>query len=424
MKRGYQVLTQKETRAMGEWLAKNGQLLLPMMELIEESRVAVDEVINVVGRASIEAILQLSAQGIAGAKHQGKKGGEVRWHGTQTGTVPLSNRKLRVTRPRLRQAAGEVEIPAYEALNTGPALSQRMLDILLRGVSTRNYQRVIPEMAETVGVSKSAVSREFVEASAKSLEALVERRLDDREWLIIYLDGMVFGATHVLAAVGVDAQGNKRVLGVVEGASENAASCVSLLESLVARGLDPAKKYLFVIDGSKALRSAIDRVFGAENPVQRCRNHKVKNVCDKLPDDLKEQLKATMRAAFRLPWKEGIARLKKQAEWLDGMGHPDAARSLREGLEEMFTINRLDLSPSLRRCLGTTNLIESPNGGVRQRTGRVSRWRDGNMVLRWAAAAFLETEKRYRKIMGHADLWMLQAKLGRETTVDSKDRVA
>src|SRR5271157_4779966 len=339
MKQGSQVLTQKETRALGEWLGKNGQLLLPMMELIEASQVAVDEVIDVVGRASIEAILHLSAQGVAGAKHQGKKGGEVRWHGTQTGTVPLSNRKLRVTRPRLRQAAGEVGIPAYEALNTGPALSQRMLDILLRGVSTRNYQRVIPEMAETVGASKSAVSREFVEASAKSLEALVERRLDDGDWLIIYLDGMVFGATHVLAAVGVDAQGNKRVLGVVEGASENAASCVSLLESLVERGLDPTKKYLFAIDGSKALRSAIDRVFGAENPVQRCRNHKVKNVCDKLPDNLKEQLKATMRAAYRLPWKEGIARLKKQAEWLEGMGHPDAARSLREGLEEMFTIN-------------------------------------------------------------------------------------
>jgi transposase-like protein len=338
--------------------------------------------------------------------------------------VPLSNRKLRVTKPRLRQAAGEMAIPAYEAMNAGPALGERMLDILLRGVSTRNYQCVIPEMAETVGVSKSAVSREFVEASAKSLEALGERRLDDRDWLIIYLDGMVFAAVHVLAAVGVDAQGNKRVLGLVEGASENAESCVSLLESLVARGLDPAKKYLFVIDGSKALRSAIDRVFGAENPVQRCRNHKVKNVCDKLPDDLKEQLKATMKAAYRLPWKEGIARLTKQAKWLDGMGHPDAARSLQEGLEEMFTINRLDLSPSLRRCLGTTNLIESPNGGVRSRTRRVSRWRDGNMVLRWAAAAFLETEKRYRKIMGHKDLWMLQAKLGREVTLDSKEQVA
>jgi len=374
MKRGYQVLSLKETRKIGEWLATNGQMLLPMMELIEMSRLAVDEVVDVVGRASIEAILHLSAQGVAGAKHQGKKGGEVRWHGVQLGTVPLSNRKLRVTRPRLRQAGrGEVAVPAYEAMNAGEALSRRVLDILMRGVSTRNYERVIPEMAETVGVSKSAISREFIEASAKALKALAERRLDDRDWLIVYLDGMVFGETHVLAAVGVDAQGNKRVLGLVEGASENAASCVSLLERVVERGLDPTRKCLFVIDGSKALRSAIDRVFGKEHPVQRCRNHKVKNVCDKLPDELKDQIKATMKAAYRLPWKEGVARLKKQAEWLQGMGHPDAAKSLLEGLDEMFTINRLELSPSLMRCLATTNLIESPNGGVRMRTGRVNR---------------------------------------------------
>jgi transposase-like protein len=299
-----------------------------------------------------------------------------------------------------------------------------MLDTLLRGVSTRNYQRVIPEMAETVGVSKSAVSREFVAASAEALERLVERRLDDREWLIVYLDGMVFGETHVLAAVGVDDEGNKRVLGVVEGASENAASCVSLLESLVARGVDPAQKHLFVIDGSKALRAAIDRVFGQSSPVQRCRLHKVKNVCDKLPEALKDQVKATLRAAYRLDAKEGLARLKKQAEWLDGLGHPAAARSLLEGLEETFTINRLELSPALRRGLATTNIIESPNGGVRQRTGRVSRWRDGNMVLRWAAAAFLKTEDRYRKLMVHKDLWMLKEKLGRAAALDRDGRAA
>jgi transposase-like protein len=425
VKKGYRVLAKEDTGRLAEALAKDGQLLLPMVALIEDAKLAVDELIDVLGRASIEAVLLLSAQQVAGPKHQGKKGGPVRWHGAQVGTVPLSQRKLRVTRPRLRGDQGETPIPAYLALNEGgSALGERMLDTLLRGVSTRNYQRVIPEMAETVGVSKSAVSREFVEASAEALAKLVERRLDDREWLVIYLDGMVFGETHVLAAVGVDDEGNKRVLGLVEGASENAASCVSLLENLVARGVDPGKKHLFVIDGSKALRSAIDRVFGQSSPVQRCRLHKVKNVCDKLPEALKDQVKATLRAAYRLDAREGLARLKKQAEWLDGLGHPAAARSLLEGLEETFTINRLELSPALRRGLATTNIIESPNGGVRQRTGRVSRWRDGNMVLRWAAAAFLKTEDRYRKLMGHKDLWMLKEKLGREAALDRDGRAA
>lgn len=188
------------------------------------------------------------------------------------------------------------------------------------------------------------------------------------------------------------------------------------------RGLDPSRRYLFVIDGSKALRAAIDKVFG-KNPVQRCRRHKVGNVCSRLPDELADQVKSVMKAAYRLPWKEGMARLKKQAEWLEGL-HPDAAASLREGLEETFTINRLELSSSLRLCLGTTNIIESPHSGVRVRTGRVSRWKDGKMVLRWVASAFLETEKNFRRIQGFRDLWMLKAKLRDDVSLDAEEKVA
>ncbi len=189
------------------------------------------------------------------------------------------------------------------------------------------------------------------------------------------------------------------------------------------RGLDSGRRYLFVIDGSRALRCAIDKVFGKGSPVQRCRRHKIRNVCDRLPDDLAEQVKSVMQAAYRLPWKEGRVRLRKQAEWLEGL-HPDAAASLREGLEETFTINRLELSSSLRLCLASTNLIESPHSGVRMRTRRVSRWKDSQMVLRWAASAFLETEKNFRRIQGYQDLWMLKAKLRDEVSMDAKRKVA
>ncbi len=315
-----------------------------------------------------------------------------------------------------------MEIPAYEAMNRGEGVSRRMLEILMHCVSTGSYGRVIPEMAQTVGISKSAVSREFIEASEEELRKLCERRLDDVEFLVIYLDGMVFGEHHVIGAVGVDADGNKHVLGLVQGASENAASVTSLLESLVERGLEPSRRYLLVIDGSKALRSAIRRVFANRSPVQRCRAHKVRNVSDKLPQDLTDQVITVMKAAYKLPWKEGLAKLKKQAEWLS-VHHPDASASLLEGLEETFTINRLDLSPSLRRCLGTTNIIENPHSGVRMRTRRVSRWRDGKMVLRWAASAFLATEKNFRRIQGYRDLWMLKAALECYTN-DDKDKAA
>jgi len=233
---------------------------------------------------------------------------------------------------------------------------------------------------------------------------------------------VIFVEHHVLVAVGVDAEGRKHVVGVAEGASENQVVARGLLEDLVRRGVRPDRKYLFVIDGSKALRAAIDAVFGAENPVQRCRHHKIENVMGYLPEDLKDQVKAAMQGAFRLSAREGMARLEKQAQWLE-REYPSAAASLREGLAEMFTVNRLGLSPRLARCLVSTNVTESPHSGVRLRTRRVCRWRDGKMVLRWAAAALLMTEQSFRKIMGYRDLWMLKAALD-ENVVSAQQEVA
>ncbi len=382
------------------------------MEQIEQAEVALDELIDVLGRATVEMVLRLSAERIAGPPHPGKKGGAVGWHGREEGTVCLKERKLRVKRPRLRKKGqgedGEVPIPAYEAMRSDEKLGSRMLEILLRGVSTRQYRAVLPEMAETVGVSRSSVSREAIEASEEELKRLCERRLDELELLILYLDGVIFGQHHVLVAVGVDTEGKKHVLGLAEGASENQVVARGLLEDLVKRGVRTDRRYLFVIDGSKALRAAIDAVFGADHPVQRCRHHKIENLMGYLPEHLKDQTKAAMRSAFRLPAREGMARLEKQAEWLE-QEYPSAAASLREGLAEMFTVNRLGLSPSLSRCLVSTNVIESPHSGVRLRTRRVCRWRDGKMVLRWAAAALLMTEQNFRRIMGYRDLWMLKA---------------
>ncbi len=414
MEKPYHIVGKGSSEELGRYLAKDGQVLLPMVELIEQSKLAVDELIDVLGRAQVEAVLRLSAERIAGPPHPGKKGGEIGWHGREEGTVCLKERKLRVKRPRLRRKGqgeqGEVPLPAYEAMRSEEKLGGRMLEILLRGVSTRQYRAVLPEMAETVGVSRSSVSREAMEASEEELRRLCERRREELELLILYLDGVIFGEHHVLVAVGVDAEGHKHVLGIAEGASENQAVAKGLLEDLVRRGLKTDRKYLFVIDGSKALRAAIDAVFGDENPVQRCRHHKLENVLGYLPEHLKDQTKAAMRAAFRLSAREGMAKLEKQAEWLE-REYPSAAASLREGLAEMFTVNRLGLSPSLSRCLVSTNVIESPHSGVRLRTRKICRWRDGKMVLRWAAAALLMTEQNFRKIMGYRDLWMLKAAL-------------
>ena len=414
MKRNYHTIDkQRQTgeRKLADFLIRNGQALLPMMELIEQSRMAIDELIDVMGRASVEAVLGLSARQVAGEPQQGKaRGSEIGWHGTQPGRVNLKERKMRVQRPRLRKkgsgAGGEIPVPAYEAMRKDATTGQRMLEILLNGVSTRSYERVIPEMAETVGVSRSAVSREAIEASEAALKKLMERRFEDVDLLVIYIDGMHFGDQCVLAAIGVDSQGSKHVLALKEGATENAAACKDLLEQLVGQGVDPQRRRLFVIDGSKALRTAINAVFG-EQPIQRCRNHKLRNVLGRLPRDQQAQTGSLMRAAWKLGEKEGMAKFRQIASWLE-QDYPDAARSLLEGLEECFTINRLDVPRSLHRCLATSNVVDNPHSGVRSRTRRVCRWRPG-MPARWSAAAFLQNEKSFRKIMGYRDLWALRA---------------
>jgi transposase-like protein len=280
----------------------------------------------------------------------------------------------------------------------------------MRGVSTRNYREVLPEMAEQVGVSKSQISRENIDAGERLLQELAERDFSQQDLLIIYIDGLRFGKYLVVAAVGVDVSGQKHVLAIREGATENAEVVKSLLEELVARGVKPGRRRLFVIDGAKALRTAIDQVYGANQPVQRCRQHKLRNVVGHLPKDQHDQARSTLKAAWKLSPQEGIAKLRQYADWLDRQW-PSAAASVREGLEEMFTVNRLNLPTSLRRCLCTTNLIDSTDSGVRQRTRRVTNWQSGSMVLRWAAAGFVETEKNYRRIMGYQQLWMLKAAL-------------
>ena len=416
MKKSYHTIGKQgkvNEEELAGFLARSGQILLPMVDLIEQCQLACDELIDVTGRAAIEAVLQLSAnQAAGGPAQQGKRRpGEVVFHGRQPGQVMLSDRKLEVQRPRLRskgRGGHEVEVPAYAAMRNREQLGARMLDILMRGVSTRNYKEVIPQMAETAGVSKSAVSRQIVEASEAEVEALLNRRFDELKLLVIYIDGLIFGDYTMIGAVGVDVQGNKHVLGIREGATENSTVITALLEDIVARGVDPQRKMLFVIDGSKALRAAINAVFGAHQPVQRCRAHKLRNVLDYLSKEDRPQVKSVLRAAWKLPSKEGIARIKKLAAWLD-QKYPSAASSFVEGLEECFTINRLDVPPSLCRCLATTNIIESPHTGVRIQTRRVTHWQNGNMVLRWMASAFLRTEKRFNKIMGYRDLWTLEA---------------
>ena len=273
-------------------LEGSGQALLPMLELLEGAQASIDELMHETAVALVEQLLVLSAQELAGAKQRGRDGGPVLWHGAQRGVIALAERQLRVQRPRLRDKNGrEVNVPAYERLRDDTSVGARVRDILVAGVSTRRYAQVLPEAAGTVGVSKSTVSRRFIEASAAQLAALNERSLGGLAVLVIYIDGIVVDGHHIIAAVGVDEAGDKHLLGLALGASENAQVVKDLLRRLIDRGLDETVSYLFVIDGSKALRSAIVEMFGDRAKVQRCRTHKLRNVLERLPKtDVEERI--------------------------------------------------------------------------------------------------------------------------------------
>ncbi len=406
------VEVQREPGAV-EFFVKHKQSLLPLVARIEQAQLAVDELLDAVGRQAVEAVLELSAQQVAGARNQGRqtrRSGGLRWHGRQGGVVRLSDRKLSVQRPRLRNEFGEVEVPAYEVMRANKQLGPRLLSSVLHGVSTRNYEELLREMADTAGVKKSSISREFIAESAAQLKVLNERRFEQQDLVAIYLDGMVFGPHHVLCALGIDAQGVKHVLGLRLGSSENAVVAKDLLVELVTRGLEPQVARLFVIDGAKALRRAVKEVFGEYAQVQRCRTHKWRNVMAYLPQELRPQVATIIRAAYKLPYQEGLLKLKTQAAWLKTQ-HPQAAASLLEGLEETFTVNRLGVPAKLAKCLVTTNIIENPNGTVRQKTRRVCRWQNQAMVLRWTACAFLYAEKRFKRVSGYEELPLLQESL-------------
>jgi transposase-like protein len=384
-------------------LQANPQSALPLLSMIGQAQLSIEDLLGRMSRQFVEQLLLMAAESVAGPKHPGRAAGDVRWHGSQGGTVNLGKAKLKVTRPRLRGPAGEVAVPGYAAMAGDSDLSRRIADVLVCNVSTRKYSRVMYRCADEMGISRSAVSRHFVKDSAQALAKLMSRDFGKTDLVAIYVDGIIVAKHHVIAAVGVDATGTKHVLGIVPGSSENAKVVKDLLGSLADRGVDLNLPRLWVIDGSKALRAAIDQKCGDAARVQRCRIHKIRNVTERLPKDQADQTRWVMVQALKGDANAGVLKLKTHASHLKAQ-YPDAAASLLEGLEELFTINRLNVTGGLARCLATTNIIESPNSAVRRVSGRVTRYRDAQMAMRWVAAGFLEAERAFRRLHGHRDI--------------------
>jgi transposase-like protein len=338
-------------------------------------------------------------------------------HGSEDGSVTLGGRRVPMRRPRMRavDGSGELPLPSYEVFSGTEVLGRLAMEKMLAGISTRGWQSGLEPVGEHVeraatGKSRSSVSRRFVKATETALVELLARPLDDLDLVALMLDGVHFGAHVCVVALGIGVDGTKYPLAVVEGDTENATTVKDLLTGLRKRGLDTSKPILVVIDGAKALKSAVTAVF--DHPIiQRCQLHKIRNVGDRLPDQLASTVGKRMRAAYKagsaLAAEAQLEALAKELE----RTHPGAAASLREGMTETLTVLRLGVPPTLARTLRSTNSIESMISIARDHSANVKNWQGGQMALRWCAAGIAEAGKQFRRVNGHLHLPALRKTL-------------
>ncbi len=393
------------------------QVRLPMAEVWEELQAEVEQWTGQAGLRILGAILEDEVTRRVGPPHRPDPAASaVRW-GRQDGYVIFGGQKVSIPRPRVRTREGkEVPLEAYQRLQQDGRRQRRVREGVLAGLTTRNYRRAVESVLDGYGIEKSSVSREFVAASAAELKELCERELRDLELVAILIDSKEVGGQTVVVALGLEISGGKHVLGLWQGATENTTVAKALLEDLVARGLPQDRRYLFVIDGAKALRAAIERVFGERAAVQRCQWHKRENVKDHLGKDAQGDYVRRLRNAYALTeYAEAKAELEKLVRQLERV-NPSAARSLEEGLEETLKVHRLGVGGLLRRSLATTNPIESCFSTVERVVRNVKRWHGGDQALRWTATGLLEAEKKFRRVKGYRELEVLHRRLNPQCT--------
>jgi len=342
--------------------------------------------------------------------------GAVRW-GRQPGYVMFGGRKVAVERPRVRtRERQEVELDSYARLQHDGRRQRAVREGIVAGLSSRNYRRAVESVVDGYGIEKSSVSRKFVAASAAQLQELCEKQLGDLDLVAILIDGIHFGQQVLVVALGIASSGQKHVLGVWQGATESTTVVKELLEDLVARGLSTERRYLFVIDGAKALRAAIERVFGERAEVQRCQIHKRRNVKEHLPKNAQGDYDRRIRNAYAMTeYAAAKAELGKIFRQLERV-NPNAAHSLEEGLEETLTVHRLGVGWLLRRTLASTNAIESCLSTVERVARNVKRWRAGGQALRWTATGLLEAQKKFRRVKGYRELEHLHRRMNPSLT--------
>lgn len=387
------------------------QLVLDPGEMIELLQQSLHEVGVEIGRIVAIKLLEDEVTRLCGDRHERAEGRQGSRHGRQAGWITIGGQKLRVDKPRARRNGHEMELERYALMQNEEAMPEAVTRRMVRGVSCRDYAGVIDLARDGFGVRRSSVSRSFVEASREQVQSMTERRFDGVRFPVILIDGVDYAETIMTVALGIESDGTKRILGFREGASENAEVCTQLLEDLCERGLCRDQPTLFILDGSKALRKAVLKIWGRCAVIQRCQIHKKRNIEAHVPDRHWDQIRRRLNEAYHeTDYARALKKLKNTAALLDRI-NPDAAASLREGMEETLTIIRLRIPPELMVHLATTNIIESSLSTARRIGRNVKRWRDGDMRRRWCATGLIEAERKFRRIKGYREMPRLIASL-------------
>jgi putative transposase len=426
MKKPYQIESQRAVKRLEEMAGEGNptvQMMLPMAEMVGWLRKGVGELIGQAGLHLMQLLMEQEVKQLVGERSQPRADRTANRWGTERGYCVVMGQKIPVERPRVRSTEDrEIRLGSYEMFHRGEPLTETVWEKLMLGLSTRKYGEAVREFTEAYGLEKSAVSEHFIEASRSKLKELMERRLEKKKFSALLIDATPFQGQQMAAALGITVDGSKVILGIRQGATENATVVGELLSDLMNRGLDFTEPRLYVLDGGKALHTAVKKYAGESAPIQRCQVHKRRNVLDHIADDDKDAVARKLNAAYALEdydaAKTALDGLHRELMYLN----PSAARSLAEGLDETLTVHRLHVPPQLRKTLSSTNVIESPFAIVERVCLNVKRWHGGDQRERWVGSGLIVAEKQFRRIRGYKHLPALIRVL--ETLKPSKNAVA
>jgi len=408
MKKPYQIESLRAVKRLEEMAADGNpavQMVLPMAEMVGWLHKGVGELVRQAGLQLIQLLMEEEVKHLVGERSQPVPGRTANRWGSERGYCVVMGQKVPVERPRVRSTEDqEIRLGSYEMFHRGEPLTETVWVKLMLGLTTRKYGDAVRQFTEAYGLEKSAVSEHFIEASRVKLKQMMERRLEKKKFCALLVDATPFQGQQMVAALGIGCDGTKTILGIWQGATENATVVGELLGDLMNRGFDFTVPRLYVLDGGKALHAAVKKYAGELAPIQRCQVHKRRNVLDHVTDENKPVVAHKLNAAYAM---EDYAAARQA---LDGLHrelmhlNPSAARSLAEGLEETLTVHKLEVPQQLRMTLASTNVIESAFSIVETVCRNVKRWHAGDQRERWIGSGLLIAEKQFRRVRGYKQI--------------------